>query len=220
MTPEMQPSSFTYNTLIRGLCRMATEAEAEAEAEALASAAARDVGAVEDSPPSARREAGAVENREQGQRQEDQDMGVGGGVYTDRDLLLPAAAAGAAEGDPASIKGASGEDGDERERDRQRAAATGGSPPGILTDSADGGGSGSGRGNALPDGIQEALRVSFACAACVNVTTSGTNPFCLSCGDGVVPYSSGCGRSRFLVSFGTFTVDSVFVFLRGVHLFM
>ena len=65
--------------------------------------------------------------------------------------------------DAAKIKGASGEGCD----DVGGAASSGvgsstmDSPPGILTDSADGNGGGGG-GGALPEGIQEALRVSRA----------------------------------------------------------
>ncbi|CAM9388927.1 unnamed protein product [Scytosiphon promiscuus] len=64
--PEMQPSVFTYNTLIRGLCRMAAESDAESD---VSSAAAR--GGI----------AAATEAEE--------EMSIG--VYTDEDVLPPLA---------------------------------------------------------------------------------------------------------------------------------
>lgn len=145
----MQPSSFTYNTLIRGLCRMAVETD-----DASASAAA----------PADRRD------RDQDNRGQDQDederegpggVDVGVGVCTDRDLVPGGADGGAASpgaGSPAV-----------------------GSPPGILADSADGSGSG-GSESALPDGIQEALRVR-ACAVFLVSVGSRSLTSCCVCGD-------------------------------------
>lgn len=173
VAPAMQPSAFTYNTLIRGLCRMA------AAEDSAATGPERAAPAVQGPPPSAAASAAVAASAEEeeaekeedgrGQRvQEDLDMSIG--VFADEDLLRPSGGEGAARDDPAPAIMMS-KPGYFYEKGSPPAATAAASAPATATESDTGGRSGSAPGilpesagggvgeSALPEGIQEALRV-------------------------------------------------------------
>jgi len=169
----MQPSAFTYNTLIRGLCRMAvTEDSAATDPERAAPAVQGPAPPPSAAGPGTVAASAEEEDTENGdgkgqQRQENLDMSIG--VYADEDLLRPSGGGGPARDDPASAIMIS-KPGYFFEKGSPSAATTvaaAESDPGGRRGSASGvapesgiGSDGGGSESALPEGIQEALRVS------------------------------------------------------------